>query len=253
MSQKIEAAGSRLHMQKRTRTTVLGAAILAIAAICLCILLFFIIKSAAGYVKDFLGPDETPDYFDSYLEPAVMFDPEVFDNISNAEPDWELETAIWASLDDGEQSGRYALAEDGREILPVKDVTGNLKKYFGDAVHPTFQTFSDGDFTYEFDKKNQCYYIPLIAVTDFYLPHVTKISRNFKTVTLTVQYIPGQNWGQDGNGTALQQTPDKTMVFVLKGSRGGYQITGLKEDNNVQDASSVRNEIIQNSSSSSKN
>jgi hypothetical protein len=235
MAQKIEVAVSGLHMQKRKRTVVIGAVILALAAIIACIILFFIIRSTSVYVKNFVGPAETLDYFDSYLEPAVMFDPAAFDNISKAEPDWELETAIWASLDDGEQSGLYALTEDGREILPVKDVTSNLKKYFGDAVQPTFATFSDGDFTYEFDKKEQCYYIPLIAVTDFYIPRVTKISRNFKNVTLTVQYIPGENWGQDGNGTAIQQTPDKTMLFLLKGSRGGYQITGLKEDDYNKD------------------
>lgn len=239
------------RMHRRKSTVAAGAVILAIAFAALCLFVFFLTKTTTKYISDFVGPNETKDYFNQYLEPAVMFNPKTFDSISEAKPEWELETAIWAALDDGEKSGKYAVAEDGREILPVKDVTAYLKKYFGDSVKPSFKSFNDSNFTYEYDKKGQCYYIPLIAVTDFYTPNVTKITRKFNTVTLTVDYIPGKNWGQDSSGDTTKPNPDKTMYFVLSGSRGGYIIKSIKDDNSSQTQSSQA-QSSQNSSSVSK-
>lgn len=234
------------RIRRRRSTVAAGAVILAVAFAGICLIIFLLTKSTTKYISNFIGPSETTDYFSKYLEPAVMFNPKTFDNISQAKPEWELETAIWAALDDGEKSGKYAVAEDGREILPVKDVNAYLKKYFGASVKPAFKTFTDQSFTYQYDKKAQCYYIPLIAVTDFYTPSVTKITRNFNTVTLAVDYIPGKNWGQNSRGDTTKPTPDKTMYFVLSGSSGGYTIKAIKDD----DSSLVQSSQIGSSASS---
>lgn len=231
----------RRYRHKRRQTVTLGAAILIFAVLGVCLVLFFIIKSAVSYVSDFVGPDETASYFNSYLAPVVMFDPDTFSNISKADPQWELETAVWAALDENEKNGSYASTADGREILPIKDVASYLKKYFGGAVKPDYKTFTDSNFTYEFNKKEQCYYIPLTAVTNFYTPRVTKISRNFNTVTLTVQYIPGQNWGEDSGGSVTQPNPDKTMTITLSGSRGGYTIKAISDYKQLASSSRTLN------------
>lgn len=224
-----ETAEHRHRRHRRSRTVTLGASILILAAIGLFIVAGVIIKSAAGFVKDFVGPNESASYFEQYLEPVVMFDPESFGSISEAKPEWMIETAIWAALDDGEQSGQYAITEDGKEILPDKDVTANLKKYFGSTVKPSFKTFTIDGYTYEYNKKDRSFYIPLVAVTDFYLPRVSKISSRFKTTTLTVDYIPAKNWGQDDKSSELKQKSDKTMQIILNGSRGSYQVKAIKD------------------------
>lgn len=244
-----ETLAKKRRVRRRRNTVTAGAVIIAAAFAGICLIIFLLTKSTTKYISDFIGPNETNDYFSKYLEPAVMFNPKTFDDISQASPEWELETAIWAALDDGEKSGKYAVTEDGREILPVSDVTAYLKKYFGDSVKPSFKTFTDRSFTYEYDKKGQCYYIPLIAVTDFYTPDVTKVSRNFSTVTLTVGYIPGKNWGQDSRGDTTKPAPDKTVYFVLSGSRGGYTIKAIKDGGSSQGQSS---QITSPSSSSPK-
>lgn len=222
-----EAQRRRLRHKRQGRTAALGAGILIFAAVGVVFVVYLIIRSAAGYVKDFVGPNETASYFDGYLAPVVMFDPATFDDVSKARPGWELETAIWAALDANEKNGAYASTADGREILPVKDVATYLKKYFG-AAKPAYQTVTDDGFTYEFNKKGQCYYIPLTAVTDYYIPKVTKIARSFNTVTLTVQYIPGQNWGQDDSGNMAEPEPDKTVDVQLLGGHGGYTVKAIK-------------------------
>lgn len=214
--------------RSRTRTAALGAGILLIAAAVVCVAVIFIIKSAVHYIKDFVGPDETASYFESYLEPVVMFDPDTFSDVLQASEEWKFETAIWAALDENEKNGSYATTSDGREILPIKDVTKYMNKYFGKTVKPKYRTFTSNDFTYEYSKKEQCYYIPLTAVTDYYTPDVTKISRSFNTVTLKVAYILSKNWGQDSSGELTQPAPDKTMTIVLNGSRGNYAIKSIQ-------------------------
>jgi hypothetical protein len=226
------------HRRKRNQTVALGAGILIFAVIGICLVVFIIVKSATGYVQDYVGPDETASYFETYLEPVVMFDPDTFTDVSKAQEQWKVETAIWAALDENEKNGIYASTSDGREILPIKDVNSYLKKYFGGTVSPAYKSFSDGNFTYEFNKKEQCFYIPLTAVTNFYMPRVTNVSNGFNTVTLTVQYIPGENWGQDSDGNVTQPTPDKTMTIVLSGSRGSYTVKSISEDVDAEKSTS---------------
>lgn len=219
---------TKAHRRKRNKTAALGAGILIFALTGFCVVMAVIIKSAVGYVKDFMGPNEDAAFFEKYLEPVVMFDPDTFTDISKAKPQWQLETAIWAALDENEKNGSYASTSDGREILPVKDVASNMKKYFG-ISNPKYMTFSDGNFTYEYSRKEQCFYIPLIAVTSYYIPHVKKISKGFNSVTLIVDYQTGKNWGQDEASRSALST-EKTMRIRLKGSRGRYTVKAIEKN-----------------------
>lgn len=218
----------KLHRRKRNATAALGAGILVLALAGLCFIMFFAVKAGAVYVKNFVGPKEDEAYFEKYLEPVVMFDPDPFSDISEADQEWKIETAIWASLDENEKNGAYASTADGREILPLKDVEANLKKYFG-IINPKFMSFSNGDFTYEYNKKGQCYYIPLIAVTSYYIPDVTNISKSFNSVTLTVDYKEGENWGQEDDTDFSDKPTEKTVKIVLSGRRGKYRVKSIQE------------------------
>lgn len=229
--EKQRSRGRRKHRQ----TAALGAGILLFAAIGVCLVLFFIIRSATGYVKNFVvGPNETESFFESYLEPAVMFDPDTFTDISQSDPQWRLETAIWAALYENENNGGYTSTSDGREILPIKDVTAYMKKYFENTENTQYVTFTKDDFTYEYNRKEQCYYIPLTAVSDYYIPKVTKISKGFNTVTLSVSYFPGKNWGQDTGESEAEQSADKHMKFILTGNRGNYKLKSIQNDEQTQ-------------------
>lgn len=225
-----EEAGIIIQKRRRNRTAVLGAGILLFALTGFCLVVIFFVKTTAGFIKDFVGPDENSAYFEKYLAPVVMFDPDTFRDVSASKTQWQIETAIWAALDENEKNGTYASTPDGREILPVKDVAANFKKYFG-VANPKYMTFSHSDFTYEFNKKDQCYYIPLIAVTSYYIPRVKKIDRSFNTVTLTVDYQTGKDWGQDDGNNSSSLATEKTMKIVLKGSRGGYTIKSIQNKN----------------------
>lgn len=229
----------KLHNPQRKRRIILGAAVLIIAVALIVTIVISVGKAATGFVKSYFGPDETNEYFENYVEPAIMFNPSTFDNIDKADPSWMIETAIWSAINDNENNGTYTTTSDGREIIPVKDVTSNFQKYFGKSAVPKYKSFSHGDFNYEYSSKEQCYYIPLIAVTDYYLPKVTKIDRSFNTVTLTVGYIPSKNWGQDSQGNPTEPKPEKYMKIVLSGSRGNYAMTSIKDAGNTSGSSTT--------------
>lgn len=224
-------ARSLRHRRRRARTTAVGAAILLFAAVGFGAILFLAGRQAAGYVRDYLGPTENADFFERYLEPVVVEDPGPFPDIAKASPEWTLTTAIWACLSADENSGRFGYTSDEtgtpREILPVADLKKSFEKYFGDAVKPRYHTFRSGSSTFEYDEKNQCYYIPVFAINNVYIPKVSKISRSGSAVTLTVQYIPGSGWSQDKNGKVIQPSPAKTMLYVLQGGRGSYFIRSI--------------------------
>jgi hypothetical protein len=224
-----EAARRRRHKRKRTQRTVVGAAVLLLALVGLGVVLFSAGSAAFRYVKAYVGPDETSSFFESYIEPVVVEDPEPFSSITEVSPDWALETAIWVTLSEDESSGRYGITEDGREIVPVVDIQASFEKYFGVQLTPQYHTFTVDDVKYEYDAKNKCFYIPETGFDNVFQPSVTKIQRSGSNVTLTVDYIPGSGWVQDSNGNTIKPQPAKTMQYVLKGSKGNYELEAIKQ------------------------
>jgi hypothetical protein len=220
-------ARSLRHKRRRARTTAAGAAILLLAVVGVGTLLFLAGRQAVGYVRDYLGPTENADFFEQYIEPVVVEDPKPFSDVTKVGSEWTLTTAIWACLSADENSGHFGYTADNREILPIADLKKSFEKYFGDAVKPAYHTFQSGSSTFEYDEKNQCYYIPVFAINNVYIPKVSKISRSGHTVTLTVEYIPGSGWSQDKNGRVIQPGPAKTMLYVLQGGRGSYFIRSI--------------------------
>lgn len=218
----------RRHIRKRARITSLGAFILILAGIAIGVAVYFSGRTAVQYVKNFIGPSETADFFESYIEPVVIQDPKPFEDISESDPQWRLKTAIWAALGLEENSARFGLTDDNREILPVDDIKKAYSSLFGENIKPVFKTFSDGKAKYEYSSKEKCFYIPMIALDNVYSPKVTKIDRSGNNVTLTVQYIPGSGWAQNPNGTVSEPPAAKTMLYTLQGGRGIYKVISVK-------------------------
>lgn len=219
------AAGTEAHGRRRGRTVALGGAVLALAACALLAAVGLLGVGAVRFVRSLMGPGATPAYFQSYLAPVVMFDPRPFASLSQAGDDWKLETAVWAALETGEAGGQYAVADDGREILPVRDVAAGLKQYFG-IVTPSYHTFTADGSTYEYDAKNACFYVPLTEVDTYYLPRVRKVSHSFGTIVLVVEYIKAHDWGQGEQ--SLTGAADKTVEVTLARVSGGYRLRALR-------------------------
>ena len=223
-----EQARRKHHKRKRFEITAIGAVVLVLAALGLFIIVGFASGTTYNYIKDFIGPNETPQFFEGYIAPVVMQDPPPFSDIKKASPVLLIKTAIWATLSEDANQGKYATTDDGREIVPIDDITKDFVKFFGDNIKPKYQTFTDNSSNYEYDVKSKCYYIPMIAIDNFYTPLVQTITPKNGFVKLSVGYVPGSGWGQNPDGTASAPEPTKTMIYTLKGARGNYVIVAIE-------------------------
>jgi hypothetical protein len=249
-----EQARHKRHKHKRFEIATIGAVVLGLAAIGLFVIIGIVSGTTFNYIKDFIGPNETPKFFEDYIAPVVMQDPPPFSDIKKANPVLLVKTAIWATLSEDANQGKYGTTDDGREILPIDDITKDFVKFFGDDIKPKYQTFTDNGANYEYDVKVKCYYIPMIAVDNFFTPVVKTNTPKNGIVKLSVGYIPGSGWGQNPDGTASAPEPTKTMIYTLKGSRGKYVIIAIDNapiqgENTTQTISS--SQLISSSSSAS--
>lgn len=221
-------ARAKRRKRKRAGITALGAVVLLLGVGIVGTILYFAVDNGVKYVKEYIGPSETTTFYEQYIEPVVVQDPKPFAKISKASPDWTLMTAIWATLSADENAGRFAYTADNREILPVTDVDSYYNKYFGDDVPPKYHTFVYKGATIEYDEANQCFYVPLIALDNVYVPQVAKITGISGGVKLTVNFIPGDGWTQDKKGNIIKPKPVKAMIFTLSGGHGKYIIKSIE-------------------------
>lgn len=227
--------------RKRAETTVVGAVVILLAVVGLVFLVWRFVSFSVGYVKDYLGPTENVKFFSDYISPVVMQDPDPFGDAKKLSPDFIVKTAIWAALMDDENSGKYAYTDDDRQILPKADVQKQIARLFGEDIKPDFHTFTDNatSATYEYSKKDGCFFIPMIAYNDYFTPNVRSIVRSKGTVRLTVDYISGQGWVQDSQGQVTPPPASKTMIYILKGARGRYRVVSVAAAPSSSAASSV--------------
>jgi hypothetical protein len=186
-----------------------------LAAVGFIVIVGFAGGAAVSYIKAYIGPAETPQFFENYLSLVVMQDPPPFSDINKASPILLLKTAILATVSEDSNQGKYASTDDGREIVPTADITQEFVSFFGENIKPQYQTFTDSSSNYEYSVKEKCYYIPGISIDNFYTSDVESITHKNGTVKLTVGYILG-------NSVA------KTMIYTLKGARGKYVIFSIE-------------------------
>jgi len=225
---KAELERRRHHKQKRALTTALGAAILALAAIGLVFLIITAGGAGYNYIKNYLGPDETTGFFEKYINSVVNADPAPFTDISNVNSELLLKIAVREAIAVNGNSGRYAYSDDDRQVVPAADVLDSFKKLFGNSLKPDYHTFTDNGVTFEYNQKQNSFYIPRDGIIGVYTPRVTKISRHSNTVTLIVQYLPSIQLPQATDGVnAKTSAAVKTMIYTLSGSKGNYALTSV--------------------------
>lgn len=216
--------------RRRAKVTAVGAVVTLLALIGLGFLIWRLVTFSVGYVKEYLGPTEDVSFFEAYIGPVVMQDPSPFSDTRRLDTDFIVKTAIWAALTDDSNNSKFSYTGDNREILPKATVSDYVTKLFGADVKPSFRTFTDPatSTTYEYNGREGCFYIPEIAYSDYFTPEVRAVNRSGDTVRLTVDYISGYGWAQDSHGSVTPPPASKTMIYVLRGSRGKYRIVSVE-------------------------
>jgi len=210
--ENLSAADLKLK-KKQNLQNILGYAIIALAFIGLCTLIFLGVKGVESLFDD---SDERLE-FQKLISTVVMHDPAPFDDPVNAGDDLLLQSAAWAVVKN-ENPDRYSYDESGAMLIPAADLDLYAAKIFGTDVklsHQTFGSSSELEFTYI--EETNMYKVPVVGMLGYYTPYVTDMKKSGDTIALKVGYVSGTNtWMGDINGQVYTPEVDKYMLYTME-------------------------------------
>lgn len=162
------------------------------------------------------------------MTPVVMFDPDAFDDLTQANPSQLIDCSIWALLTGDLEPDQYQ-SDAGTLIVPQADVEKEFTALFGSDVKPVHQTVDGYGYQFAYDSAAGTYTIPLTGVEPIYTPQVLEADKQGNTIVVTVAYIASNQWAQDENGNMVPTMADKYMRATLRDNgSGGYYLSALQ-------------------------
>mgnify|MGYP003413041886 CR=1 FL=1 len=163
--------------------------------------------------------------YEEMLTPVVMFDPDPFDDLTQADVSQLLNSAVWALLmsEDGADKYPYSEGETFGIVVPQADIEQYFISLFGTEIdiasmHSSID-MSEYDITY--DAALQSYILPITGVESAYTPKVYDIKKQGSSLILSVGYIGNKAWVQVADGEYTAPEPDKYMKITLRERSGG--------------------------------
>lgn len=201
----------------------------------------FLLLSAAAALLYVLSPvfsgigglfdnSEQRAQIEALLAPAVMVDPAPFSDVSQANPIQLTEIALRSALLSSYESASSPLTDDsGRIIVSFDLVRQKGAALFGDGVTLTPATIQSGSTTFEYVEAENCYHVPHVAQTGYFIPKVTRVTSKNGVVTAEVACISTAAGGyqRDSEGNTIPPAAQKTVKYTLAAQGGSYRITGL--------------------------
>lgn len=190
---------------------------------------FSVIKFGINTAKSIADNSAKKLEYEELLTPVVMFDPDPFDDLTQAQVPQLVNSAVWALLRSDKGTEGYAYS-DGGIIVPQEDIEKYFNSLFGkeidiSSMHSSID-MSDYDITY--DPALKSYVLPITGIDSAYTPKVYDINKQGSSVILTVGYIGAKAWAQNENGEMTAPEPDKIMKITLRESSGEMYISSIQ-------------------------
>lgn len=203
----------------------LGLAIIIFAVVGV----IFAVSSGINAVKDLTDNSEKKLEYETMLIPVVMYDPDMFDDVSAANINQLTVCAVWSIIKDEEiYPGKYETDDQGNIMIPAEDVEKAFAKLFGTDVIPTHIGVKGNFDEFSFNEQSRCYLVTSAGTVPIYTPKVTEIDKTSNTVVLTVGYLAAEAWAQDSAGNFIQPEPSKYVNITLRENDNGYYISAMQ-------------------------
>lgn len=193
---------------------------------------FSVVKFSVNSIKDLTNQTEKKREYESLLTPVVMFDPDPFDDLTQADVSQLLNSAVWALLmsENGADKYPYSEGEKVGIIVPQTDIENYFVSLFGTEIdiaslHSSID-MSEYDITYDAALKS--YILPITGVESAYTPKVYEIEKKGSSVILSVGYIGNKAWVQIADGEYATPEPDKYMKITLRERGDGMYISSIQ-------------------------
>lgn len=179
--------------------------------------------------------DKTADKkeYEQMLKPVVMFDPDPFDDLTQADVSQLLNSAVWSLLmsETGTDQYPYSEGENFGIVVPQADIEKHFKKLFGTEIDIASMHSSIDMSGYDivYDAALKSYILPITGIESAYTPKVYEIEEQGSSLILSVGYIGNSAWVQIADGEYTAPEPDKYMKITLrKGSDGTMYVSSIQ-------------------------
>lgn len=203
-----------------------------IAGVLAIIGLITVIKFSADTIGKLADNSAEKAEYEEFLAPVVMFDPDPFDDLTQAEVSQLLNSAVWALLmsEDGADKYPYSEGENIGIIVPQEDIEQYFVSLFGTEIdiasmHSSID-MSEYDITYDAALKS--YILPITGIESAYTPKVYEIEKQGSSLVLSVGYIGNTAWVQISDGEYAAPEPDKYMKITLRERDGGMYVSSIQ-------------------------
>ncbi len=190
------------------------------------------VKFAVDSVKKMTDDSADKLKYEQMLKPVVMFDPDPFDDLKQADVSQLLNSAVWSLLmsDEGTEKYPYSEGDVFGIIVPQEDIEKHFVSLFGTEIdiasmHDSID-MSAYDITYDAALKS--YILPITGVESAYTPKVYEIEEKGSSVILSVGYIGNKAWAQVEGDAYSAPEPDKYMKITLRERSGGMYVASIQ-------------------------
>lgn len=163
--------------------------------------------------------------YEEMLKPVVMFDPDPFDDLTQADVSQLLNSAVWALLmsDEGADKYPYSEGETFGIVVPQEDIEAYFVSLFGTEIDiaSLHSSLDMSEYEITYDAALKSYILPITGVESAYTPKVYDIEKQGSSKILSVGYIGSLAWAQIEDGQHTAPEPDKYMKITLRERSGG--------------------------------
>lgn len=203
-----------------------------IAAVLAVIGLITVIRFSADTIQNFSDKTAEKKEYEEMLTPVVMFDPDPFDDLTQADVSQLLNSAVWALLmsDEGADKYPYSEGETFGILVPQEDIEQYFVSLFGTEIDlaSLHSSIDMSEYEITYDAALKSYILPITGVESAYTPKVYEIEKQGSSVILSVGYIGNRAWVQIEDGEYTAPEPDKYMKITLRERSGGMYISSIQ-------------------------
>lgn len=224
--------------KKKSKKKNKGAFILGVVIIVFAFIgVISAVSFGVGKLSDLSPNDKAKKEYEDFLYPVVTLDPKTFDDITGADMDDLICSAILSLLTDSENNPydfEFVEGEISGMGIPQKKVEEAFATLFGKEVKPVHQSVecSTCIFTYQSNAKR--YVVPITSYDPAYMPQVLKISKSNDVVELVVGYIAYGDWEKNESNDFISPEPAKYRKITLRRSDKGYYVSAIQNSEPVK-------------------
>lgn len=203
-----------------------------IASILAVIGLITVIRFSVDTVGNFTDKTADKQKYEEMLTPVVMFDPDPFDDLTQADVSQLLNSAVWALLmsEEGADKYPYSEGETFGIVVPQADIEQYFVSLFGTEIDiaSLHSSIDMSEYEITYDAALKSYILPITGVESAYTPKVYEIEKQGSSLVLSVGYIANTAWVQIEDGEYTAPNPDKYMKITLRERDGGMYVSSIQ-------------------------